>query len=144
MKKNPGDNVYQDERFTLGEKDGNPYLISFGKTYRLACHPCEPCLYITGEDGSVTAVRNSFVPSHVLQQFREGRTVTSITGKEYNGKDFCRMVAYAAGQGDVGIGEAERFFGVRTKKKGSKRSGKKNKIRKSKKTPETGETVKKD
>jgi|GEM_PF-331557 len=109
--------VYRDDRYTLGRKDGMPCLIAGGKEYTLSCHPYEPCLYITGEKGAKTAVHNAFDPSVVLELFSGGRTVTSITGLEYDARDFCRMVEYAAQMGDVGIDAAEKVFGDRPKEK---------------------------
>jgi hypothetical protein len=110
--------VYHDGRFVLGQEDGQPFIEINGERYGLSCHPYEPCLYITGKNGALTAVHNSFDPSAVLWAFSDGRTVTSITGTEYDACDFCRMVEYAAGMGDVQIDEAEQIFRGRPKKKG--------------------------
>ena len=121
----PDGAAYRDARFTLGERDGAAYLVADGRTYTLSCHPYEPCLYITDESGAVTAVHNSFDPSAVLAVFRRGETVTSITGRRYEARDFCEMVEYAAGMGDVQIDDAERVFGERPKKKAEKGSGEK-------------------
>ncbi len=107
--------VWRDERFTLGEEKGEPYLCAGDRRYRLSCHPYEPCLYITDETGNLTAVHNAFDPSAVLESFRQGRRVRSITGMEYDAKDFCRMVDSAAGLGNIGIDAAERVFGDRAK-----------------------------
>ena len=115
----PDGAAYRDARFTLGERDGVPYLTADGRTYLLSCHGYEPCMYITGEGGALTAVHNSFDPSAVLAVFRRGGTVTSITGREYDARDFCEMVEYAAGMGDAFIDDAERVFGDRPKKKPS-------------------------
>ncbi|MBQ7491863.1 MAG: hypothetical protein IJT76_04630 [Clostridia bacterium] len=112
--------VYRDGRFTLGQKDEKPYLIAAGKTYLLTCHPYEPCLYITDESGFKTAVHNAFDPFDVLDSFYAGRTVTSITGLEYDARDFCVMAEYAAGMGNIGIGDAERVFAGRVKEKSKK------------------------
>ena len=109
--------VYKDGRYLLCKKDGVPYLVSDGREYKLTCHPYEPCLYITGADGNMTAVHNSFDPVSTLDLFAEGGTVTSITGREYNAEDFCRMVEYAAGRYDIQIDEAEKVFGARKNKK---------------------------
>ena len=109
--------VYQDERYSLGWKDELPFIKISGKKYKLACHPYEPCLYITDEDEILTAVHNSFDPSSVLQAFSNGELITSITGREYDAKDFCLLVEYAAGKGCLQIDEAERVFGEREKKK---------------------------
>lgn len=111
--------VYRDERYTLGQKDEKPYLIADGKTYMFTCHPYEPCLYITDEDGAVTAVHNAFEPFSVLDSFYRGDKITSITGFEYDAKDFCKMTEYAAGKVDIGIDEAEKIFGNRPKESNS-------------------------
>ena len=109
--------VYSDDRYTLGKEDGLPFIIIDGRRYMLTCHPYEPCLYITDELGVMTAVHNSFDPDSVLYEFSGGRTVTSITGREYNAADFCRMVEYASGMVDIHIDYAERVFGNQPKKK---------------------------
>ena len=109
--------VYGDERYTLGFEDGLPYIIIDGERLRLTCHPYEPCLYITDGNGVMTAVHNSFDPDSVLRFFAAGKTVTSITGREYDAKDFCRMVEYASGMVDVQIDYAEKVFGDRPNKK---------------------------
>ena len=107
---NDNDIVYRDGRFVLGFANGSPYLTFGGTTYELSCHPFEPCLYIKGPDGSLTAVRNAFDPSSVLETFSEGGTVTSATGRIYDAEAFCRMAAYAAGKGVLTIDEAEALF----------------------------------
>ncbi|MBO4476589.1 MAG: hypothetical protein J5737_07715 [Bacteroidales bacterium] len=109
--------VYSDGRYTLGKEDGLPYIIINGSRYRLTCHPYEPCLYITDELEVLTAVHNAFDPDSVLREFAGGRTVTSITGREYDAADFCRMVEYASGMVDIQIDYAEKVFGDRPKKK---------------------------
>ena len=127
-----GKEVYRDGRYVLGFEDGVPFITVNGDRYYLSCHPYEPCLYITGPDGTLSAVRSAFDPSAVLDAFSEGRTVRSITGTEYGADDFCRMIEYAAGKGVIRIDEAEKVFGGRAKKKYSghadadqgKRSGK--------------------
>ena len=81
--------IYRDGGYVLGMEYGLPYVRIGGETYKLTCHPYEPCLYITDGGGRVTAVHNSFDPVSVLGSFRDGRTVTSITGREYDAKDFC-------------------------------------------------------
>ena len=103
--------VYEDGRYTLGQKEGEPYLLAEGKKYRLSCHPYEPCLYITGEDGFQTTVHNAFDPFDVLEAAHRGETITSITGREYTAKDFCDMVSFAVGMGDISFRDAEKVFG---------------------------------
>ena len=109
--------AYRDDRCALLQKDAYAYLIADGREYKLTCHPYEPCLYITGEDGLTTAVHNAFDPSFALDSFRSGELITSITGREYDARDFCRLVEYAAGMGNVNIDGAERVFGDAPKKK---------------------------
>ena len=109
--------VYRDERYVLGQADGEPFVSIDGREYRLSCHPYEPCLYVKSPDGVMTAVHNAFDPSYVLEAFSDGKTVTSITGMEYDAEDFCRMVEYAAGGIDLQIDGAEKVFGDKAKKK---------------------------
>ncbi|MBQ9467610.1 MAG: hypothetical protein IJU52_01215 [Clostridia bacterium] len=109
--------VYRDGRYTLGQQNGLPYLIANGKRLTLTCHPYEPCLYITEENGCKTAVHNAFDPFDVLKAFDKGITVTSITGREYGALDFCRMVECAAGMTDIGINDAEAVLGFDKKRK---------------------------
>lgn len=109
--------VYRDGRYVLGQKDGRVYLIVDGKKLLLSCHPYEPCLYITDENGEMTAVHNAFDPFCVLEAFHGGTTVTSITGREYDAKDFCEMTSFAAGMGNISISCAEKVFGDGPKEK---------------------------
>ena len=138
--------IYRDERYVLGEAEGVPYLRADGRTFRLTCHPYEPCLYIKDEAGRLTAVHNSFDPCAVLELFGEGRTVTSITGFEYGAKEFCRMVEYAAGSVDIQIDDAEKVFGPRAKKKepASVRSREKQPALKDAPRPEQGKLIEDD
>ncbi|MBS7263215.1 MAG: hypothetical protein KIG36_06380 [Eubacteriales bacterium] len=89
----------------------------YDKRLTLTCHPYEPCLYITEEDGCKTAVHNAFDPFDVLGAFSRGETISSITGREYGALDFCRMVEYAAGMSDIGINDAEVVLGSDKKRK---------------------------
>ena len=109
--------VYRDTRYTLGRKNDLPYLRADGTIHYLSCHPYEPCLYITDKDGNQTAVHNAFDPRDVLEDFSKGGTVTSITGREYSARDFCKMVEYAAGRRNISISDAEQVFGDRPKEK---------------------------
>lgn len=109
--------VYRDGRYILGWENETPCLIADGRKYVLTCHGYEPCLYITDGQGRMTAVHNAFNPLDVLDVFQDAGTITSITGFEYDAKDFCRMVEYAAGFSDVGIDDAEKVFAGRPKKK---------------------------
>ena len=106
--------VYKDDEYELGQMDGIPCLVAGGRRFKLTCHPYEPCLYITDEAGRMTIVHNSFDPSVVLELVHEGRTLRSITGRCYGARDFCRMVEFAAGKGEMGIDDAEKVFGMKT------------------------------
>lgn len=106
--------VYKDDEYELGQMDGIPCLVAGGRRFKLTCHPYEPCLYITDEAGRMTIVHNSFDPSVVLELVHEGRTLRSITGRCYGARDFCRMVEFAAGKGEMGIDDAEKVFGKKT------------------------------
>ena len=108
--------VYRDGGYTLGQQGDLPYLIVNGERLTLTCHPYEPCLYITDKSSGKTAVHNAFDPFDVLDAFSRGETITSITGREYDARDFCRMVEYAAGMGDIGINDAEVVFGTNKKR----------------------------
>ncbi len=119
--------VYRDGRYTLGQQNDRPYLIANGKRMSLTCHPYEPCLYITEENGCKTAVHNAFDPFDVLDAFSRGETVTSITGREYDALDFCRIVEYAAGMSDISISDAECVLGTVIPRA---ETGKKNELKK--------------
>ena len=103
--------VYKDDRYTLGQQRDGAYLIADDKRFTLSCHPFEPCLYITDDSGSVAVVHNAFDPSVVLERFFGGDTVTSVTGRRYDARDFCRMAEYAAGLGNINIDDAEQVLG---------------------------------
>lgn len=103
--------VYSDADYTLGWMDGTVYLTAGGRGFRLSGHPFEPCLYITDEKGNLSIVHHSFEPSSILEAFCEGRPVTSVTGRRYSARDFCRMVEYAAGKGEMDMDDAEQVFG---------------------------------
>ncbi len=105
--------VFRRGRFVLGQENGIPYLTAGGRKFTLSCHPYEPCLYITDEEGQLTVVRNAFDPSVVLAEFSENRSVKSASGLEYGPEEFCRMVEYAAGKGNIDIDDAEVVFGAR-------------------------------
>lgn len=120
--------TYRDDRYILGQQDGLVYLMAGSRRFTLSCHPYEPCLYIKDENGSITAVHNAFDPSVVLECFEDDKTVTSITGMKYDAGDFCRMVEYAAGRGNMNIDDAEKVFGNRAKNESSVIKAKKEKL----------------
>ena len=57
-------------------------------------------------------MHNAFDPFDALNAFSRGKTITSITGREYDARDFCRMVEYAAGMADIRIDDAEAVLGT--------------------------------
>ena len=89
--------VFCDEHYSLGMKDGKPYFTADGKYYELSCQPYEPCLHIKDEGGTIAYIHNAFDPYYVIEAFYLGNTVEAITGKIYGPKEFCEMLAYAAG-----------------------------------------------
>lgn len=127
--------IYSDERYTLGQQGGEPYLIADGEKYILSCHPFEPCLYITNQSGFKTAVRNAFDPLVVLEQFNNGETVASISGRRYDARDFCVMVEYAAGMGNIDIDIAEKAFENRENEKADNQNQPTEKIHKTENHP---------
>lgn len=90
--------VYSDGRFTLGLENGQPRLIADGRRRELSCHPYEPCLYVRSGGVLETVIHNAFDPFAVLEAFARGKTVTAITGTEYGPREFCAMLAFAAGR----------------------------------------------
>ena len=88
--------VYSDDRYVLGQKDGEPYFVADGKMYSLSCHPYEPCTCIKNGGVLVAVIHNAFDPSAVLKAFAKGKTVDSISSKVYEAKEFCEMLAFAA------------------------------------------------
>ena len=88
--------VYKDERYTLGLKDKDPYLKVDGKIYQLSCHPYEPCTYIKEGERLVSVIHNAFDPTYIIEAFSKGEAVTSISGKLYDAKSFCTLIAFAA------------------------------------------------
>ena len=105
------DIVYRDDDYTLFREGGSPCLMAGGRRFLLGCHPYEPCLHITEEDGTMTLIHNAFNPYDLLDVIREGRCFSSITGRRYSARDFCRLVEFAAGKGEMGIDDAEKVFG---------------------------------
>ena len=106
--------VYKDERYTLGLEDKNPYLTVDGKTYQLSCHPYEPCTYIKEGERLVSVIHNAFDTSYVVEAFSKGETVTSNSGKLYDAKSFCTLIAFAADSlYDTDISYAESALAVK-------------------------------
>ena len=88
--------AYRDDHYVLGQKSGKPILSVDGKIYLLSCHPYEPCTYIKDNGVLVAVIHNAFDPIVVLKAFAKGNTVDSISGKVYEPKEFCEMLAFVA------------------------------------------------
>ena len=138
--------IYSEGRYVLGTEDSHPYMTVCGKKYVLTCHPYEPCLYITDENGNTTAVHNAFDPSAVLESFANGDTVTSITGTVYDKIDFCRMVEYAAGMFDIQVDEAEKVLREKAndKEPGQKKKKEESDVKEITPRPEAGKIIEDD
>ena len=105
--------VYRDNCHVLGRKDGKPFFTAGGKTYYLSCHPYEPCTYIRDGGTLVSVIHKAFDPDSVMKAFAKGNTVDSITGKVYDAKEFCEMLAFAVNKHyDTDIGYVEGAMAV--------------------------------
>ena len=110
--------VYKDERYKLGLKDKDPYLKVDGKTYQLSCHPYEPCTYIREGERLVSVIHNACDPTYVIEAFSKGETVASISGKLYDAKSFCTLIAFTADSlCDTDISYAEGALAAKELKK---------------------------
>ncbi len=88
--------VYRDARFTLGWADGEPYLTADGTTYALSCQPYEPCTCLYRDGALVAAVHSAFDPDAALRAFARGERVAAITGRTYDARRFCELLAFSA------------------------------------------------
>ena len=86
--------VYMDDRYALIQERGKAFFISEGRLYRLSCHPYEPCTYINIGNGIFISIHNAFDPLSVVEIFARGKTVTSLSGKVYDGRQFCEMLDF--------------------------------------------------
>lgn len=104
--------IYRDERFLLSVRDGALYLTADGCEYELSCHPYEPCTYVKSAAGTV-AVHNAFEVSSAMEIFARGETIHAVTGKDYDAKAFCELLAHAATLGaDTDVGYVEGALAV--------------------------------
>ena len=86
--------VYMDDKYALIQERGKVCFIIEGRLYRLSCHPYEPCTYINIGNGIFICIHNAFDPLSVVETFARGKTVTSLSGKVYDGKEFCEMLDF--------------------------------------------------
>ena len=109
--------LYSDNRYMLFEKDKNLYLKTESGIFSLTSTPYEPCLYITDETGKTSIVHNAFTADEIIYFALNNLNFKSITGFEYDIKDFCKMAEYASKEGDISIDTAEKVFADRDKNK---------------------------
>ena len=99
--------LYREEGLALTEEDGALFLHAGAETYRLSCHPYEPCTYMDRGGELFSAVHNAFTAEEIRSLARGG-TACSITGNEYDIARLCRLLAFAAEHcPDCDIGYAE-------------------------------------
>ena len=70
-----------------------------GKTYLLASHPYEPCLYIWEKNLQVCTLHNAYNTYDLKKAFSAGETVSTNyakdSDKEFDEAGFCRVLAAA-------------------------------------------------
>ena len=86
--------VYLDERYALFQEREKVFVSIDGKCYRLFCYPYEPITYIDMGSGSFVSIHNAFDPYNVIKSFAKGYSVRSISGKEYDAEEFCKMLEF--------------------------------------------------
>jgi len=106
--------VYLDERYALIQERQRVCFINQGKYYRLSYHPYEPCIYIDMGNSTPLVLHNSFDPYQVAESFALGKTVTSISGRIFNGLTFCQMLeVMIENYTDTDLGYIEGAIAVR-------------------------------
>ena len=79
--------VFSDDTYKLLKSGTSYYLCKGNESYKLTCHPYEPCTYIEGR-----CIHNAFNITDVFESFLYKETITSITGREYGPREFCDLV----------------------------------------------------
>ena len=87
--------LYQEESLALTEEEGALSLHANGESYRLSCHPYEPCTYLY-RGGSLRAVVHNAFTAEEIRTLAEGGTIMAVTGSEYDVGRLCRLLAFAA------------------------------------------------
>ncbi len=99
--------LYREESLALTEEDGTLSLRVGEETYRLACHPYEPCTYLYRGDRLSAAIHNAFTVEEI-RALAGGGTARTVTGNEYDVGRLCRLLAFAAENcPDCDVGYAE-------------------------------------
>ena len=79
--------VFCDDTYKLLKSGDSYYLCKGNESYKLTCHPYEPCTYIEGR-----CIHNAFNITDVFESFLYKETITSISGREYGPREFCDLV----------------------------------------------------
>ena len=79
--------VFHDDTYKLLKSGTNYYLCKGNESYKLTCHPYEPCTCIEGR-----CIHNAFEITDVFEAFLYKEKITSISGREYGPKEFCDLV----------------------------------------------------
>ncbi len=79
--------VFNDATYKLLKSGTSYYLCKGNESYKLTCHPYEPCTYIEGR-----CIHNAFEITYVFESFLYKEKITSITGRKYGPKEFCNLV----------------------------------------------------
>ena len=110
--------LYQDGRVRLWEEDGELRFCDGAKDFAVTSYPYEPCLYLTDAGGRKIVIHNSFEADWIASAAREGGTLRSLTGREYDIVGLCALLRIAAGEWfDMDIDHAERLYAIERQKK---------------------------
>lgn len=103
--------LYQDGPVRLWEENGDLRFCDGTEAFVVTSYPYEPCLYLTDERGRRIVIHNSFESDWIASVAREGGTLRSISGREYDIAGLCALLRIAAGEGvDMNIDEAEQLY----------------------------------
>ena len=99
--------LYREEGLALTEEDGTLSLHANGESYRLSCHPYEPCTRLYRGESLCAAIHNAFTAEEI-RALAKGGAIVAVTGSEYDVGRLCRLLAFAAENcPDCDIGYAE-------------------------------------
>ena len=108
----------------FGELNYSDDIVTYtykGKTYRLASHPYEPCLYLYDKNICICTLHNAYNVHHLKEAFSAGETVRTNYGKdydqEYDEAGFCRVLAAAL---DSVRDDMDLFYASKLAKNGSR------------------------
>lgn len=108
----PGDvfAIHMEAEILLAIVDGDTWLIEGTQRWGLSSHPYEPCTCITPPGRETIVVHNAFNVPDEIMPLAHGKSIRSITGRDWDGAGFCRLLLAAVhgGRTAYGINEAER------------------------------------